>query len=332
MKNLIASFVFIIIATYCFGQQNYLLTSGLAFDNFGNKASYEKELTIRKKNKIASERSFRVNSKGEQVLTSETSFDKNGNWIEKSYFNKKGNLKYKWSGTCNDAGKYTESKREKPDGKVCFYSQRTFDQNNNLLSFIYKQNGVKVISRASFVYNNDNLCTESVYAGRNPDKFRKFVFTYYEDGKNKETVQYDHKGKEKHRWSYNCDPEGKELSNKESEVCKKSDVDEQGNRTEVYLYNDKKQKIRKVVIVYDKNDNKLSSTRYKKSGKQYNSQVFTYDESNNQLTYNYYRCNDKKAVVMLRYQYDTNSNRIKREELKRNLSVRSSYTSEYKTF
>ena len=332
MKNLIASLASILIVSTGFGQQDFLLTNGMAFDNFSSKSSYEKEMAIRKKNHITTERSFKLNSKGEPVLVSESRYDKNGNWIEKSFFKKNGELKYKWMGTCNEEGKYTESKREKPNGKICYFTQRTFDENNNMLGFTYKQNGVKVISQASYIYDTNNRCTESVYSGHNPEKYLKYVFTYYEDGKNKETVEYDQKGKERHRWTYNCDPLGKELGKKESEVCKKTDTDENGNRSEVYLYNNKKQKIQKVVLVFDKNDNKLSSTRYTKSGKQFNKQVFTYDESGNQLSYNYYRHNDKKGVIMTRYQYDTNGNRIKREVLKRDLSVKNTYTSEFNTF
>ena len=332
MKSFILSLIISIVVSSVFSQENFLLTSGSAFDNFSYKRSAEKEKEIRIKNNIALRRGFSLNAKGQQVLNTETRYDKNGNWTEKSYYNKKGGLKFKWTGVCNDDGKYTEIKREKNSGKISDHTKRDFNENNNLISFTYSRNGVKIKSQGKLKYDDNNNCLEAIYSGSNTDKPHRWTYSYYDDGKNKETILYNKNGKEKHRWNYNCDPKGQEVEKKKTEVCKKTEVDENGNKTIVYLYEDQKQRIKKVVIVYDKNDNKLSYTRYKNSGKIRSKDLSTFDLNNNKTSHYFYGRNQIKPLVMYQFEYDSNNNRVKENLLKRNMTVKSSYILEFQTF
>ena len=112
----------------------------------------------------------------------------------------------------------------------------------------------------------------------------------------------------------------------------KSEVDKDGNKTMVYLYEDQKQRIKKIIIVYDKNDNKLSYARYKKSGKIKSKELNTFDVNNNKTSLSFYGPNQVKPLVMYKFEYDSNNNMVKENILNRNMAVKSSYILENQTF
>jgi len=82
----------------------------------------------------------------------------------------------------------------------------------------YNQDGV-VVSKMAFVKDKENPKTTLVYK-------------YHPDG-SKETITYLKKGKEKHKWNYDCKPEGeliRSASKHNSTYCVKEEFEPNGNR------------------------------------------------------------------------------------------------------
>lgn len=279
-------------------------------------------------NNIASSKLYEKDKKGNTWLASEIIFDHQGNFIDKTYFNKKGKKTNHHVAVWTEDGKMTSFDRRNKNDESQYLTTWVFNQNGTVDSYISLRKG-KPHFDGIYKYQ-DSLLVEAQYGSKGKEERKRWVYSYYPDGQKKQTISYNKKGKESHRWSYACDTEGKQIKKAETEVCKKSEFDSNGLRKEVYLYTDEKQKTRKLIMIYDKSDQLVGSERYNKNDEIISKEINEYDENGNRTMYKYFSKNRLRSHVI--YEYNSSNLVVKQTFYNKNQEVRLAYSQEYSVF
>ena len=279
-------------------------------------------------NGVAEVKIFEVRKKGE-FLSSQTSFDTEGNWKERIFYKHNGRKSQHWLAEWNGSKKMKRFERQNGKGAVLFLTTWEYNSDNRKTAQKTLKRG-KPYNDGQFIYQ-DTLMTEAKYGRRGSEKKSRWTYTYYEGGSIRQSVYYNRKGKQKRIWSFACDEEGKQLQKKEMEVCKKTEIDENGNRKEVYQYTDEKLKIRKMVLTYDKDEHLLERVRYDKNDREVFRNTHVYNEKGDMISTAYFRKGKKKPMTNYVFEYNDNHLMVKETCLKKDMSPKWSYVRQYKT-
>ena len=140
--------------------------------------------------------------------------------------------------------------------------------------------------------------------------FDRYEFTYYPDGSKKQTVEYNKKGKARHKWNYDCNPSGAETMNLKdtSKICVRYETDKDGNKIRVKEEIVKYGKVARIVSKYDKNDNVLDVIQYDSKGRARSSESNTYDVKDNRTGFVLFKRNSNEIKERYVYDYDSSGN------------------------
>ena len=152
----------------------------------------------------------------------------------------------------NSNGMFTNYKKY-ARGKFKTHELLVYDNNNNVLVY-NRYNGDKFKARSLASYKDSLIVFQTEYDKDTTEIRRKWEYDYYQTLDKKET-RYFLKGKLKHKWSYTCDDEGKEVKPKdETTVCELKQYNADSTYVLIKRFTGKKGKITKHRVTYNKND------------------------------------------------------------------------------
>lgn len=241
-------------------------------------------------------------------------FDSSGNCIEIDDYEKNGKLSSQIKIIRNGEKKIPNKIILNGEGKELEKHIYVYD---TLLTeeSIYRKG--KFFSKITYKYDSVYLL-ESVYYKKDENKFnKKWVYEYYPNHQKKSSTLYDKNGKIKYVWNYECKEEG-ELEGRHSDttrICKKEEIDKDGNETITYRNFNEKGEIYKEVYVYDRDKRLIGISRYNIKDSIYYKYTYIPDKYTS-IESNY----NKKGVERIRreYVYDKDQNTIEESFISKN--------------
>jgi hypothetical protein len=234
-----------------------LYTAGLWQQNGQVDAKKKKENSI----KEVDYTSFKVVKEGQRKVQKYrriNAYDANGRVVRKQNFTR-GKEKRCYELSYNNDGWFTNYKAT-IRGHKTFEEKIVYDQNNFVLDYRKFKNG-EFKSKWKAQYKDTVIISQVYYKKDSAEVRSNWEYDYYPDNEKKETRYFD-KGKLKHRWSYSCDDEGKEIKNKgESKICELKQYNADSTYVVIKRTTGKKGKISKQRYTYDKH-NRLILTEY----------------------------------------------------------------------
>ncbi|MCX6274341.1 MAG: hypothetical protein NTV09_03940, partial [Bacteroidetes bacterium] len=252
-------------------------------------------------------------------LYSEMNYDSRGNLIEYKEYKRNGAIKIHGCYTMDDSGRMLEYRTLRPDGSNKYRESYTYDaagnqtdlRNFGRTSLFSRKEKIWFHSAAKFD-DKQNMLEQNYYYDANDKKlFDRFVYSYYDDGSKKQTVEYNRKGKVRHSWKYDCNPVGKmEAKNLKdtSKICIRYETDAGGNKIKVKEENVKRGKVVRVIHKYDKNENQVEEISYDAKGRLRFHSTSGYDEKDNCTSFTAYRLNSNKIKIRYLFNYDSSGN------------------------
>lgn len=290
----------------------------------------EHRVAHRASQKIAGEKIYTTNKKGEKRLVRTSTYDRQGNIVGLTRYNKKGKTAQTGTFTYNDSHKITGFEYHKGE-KLTINGTTQYDANNNITLYEWYKNGSKLQNKWTATYNDRNRPLTKEYFNRKGQLQSRWEYAYYEEGQPKSTKSFNKKGKLIHHWNYTCDPMGKEVQKKQDDVCRNTIYDEDGNRVVTYIFKNDKGRVRKTLMKYDTGDHLLEYATFNNKGKQtirytnafneagfmvkrehYNNKnevrsktVYLYDDDNNLSTISAYRKGQSEPKSTKHYEYSS---------------------------
>ena len=213
--------------------------------------------------------SLRAGKKDNGYLAQDLSYDKNGNLTRWYIKNKRGRIVNHYNYLYNDKNEYLQFTEFKRNGRVKFLMDNSFDNEGNCIETWRYYNDAPP-SHVIQKFGTDHKLLESVYKFKNDRKFSgRYVFSYYDDGRKKQTLEYDEKGKVIHTWNYDCSSVGKLASlhvKDTNKVCTRYEKDINGNPIKVKEEFQKDGPIRRTIEKYDIHDNMIEEEWYNARG------------------------------------------------------------------
>ena len=323
MRNVLIVFVFLFFITGANAQVFYNDTRSDV--EFNTRRERENKERIRN-NHIRSVRTFSykadtTSSTGEGFLSSEMNYDDQGNLTEYRIYRKNGRIRYHYAYQWDDSGRCLEFKQLRSDGSNKYREVSVFDaQGNQTDARTYGRTSLFSKKEKLWYHNTarfddkQNMLEQAFYLDVNDKKlFDRYVYSYYEDGSKKQTIQYNKRGKARHIWNYDCNPAGvaEDKNFKDtSQICIRYETDKDGNKIKVRDENVKYGKVVRIIHKYDTRDNVLEEISYdKKGGARFHS-VSAYDEKNNLTRHTSYRRYSSRVSKMQEYRYDPAGNMV----------------------
>jgi hypothetical protein len=260
--------------------------------------------------KIFSFKSDSSNTKGK--LRSVQKFDSKGNLAEYTVFNRRGIIKLEYLYLYDDKNQLIQLTQLKRNGKLELAIRYAYnDQGDNTEMTWYWRNSHYSHKIATFNANHQPL--EVIYRYDNDKKLgSRYVYSYYEDGSKKQTVQYDDKGKVKYTWNFDCNPVGKLTSSHlkdTSKTCIRYELDKNGKKMKVVEEFKKLGLVVRIIKKYDSENNWVEEIRYDKKGREGYHMNADYNDKNQCVMYSYTEQGlGHNYILKFIYSYDDKGN------------------------
>ena len=271
-------------------------TSGMwRMNNLLNiKRNKEKEI------KIDRAINYKVKRNGTRLIEKYRSvkiYDKNGRVTDEQDF-RRGKEKRHYQFVYNKEGYYTDF-RWYMKGRYKKHETLSYNDNNDVLE--YKSfKGLDLQRKWQAKYKDTLLESQWSYKITKKDSCeisRLWEYNYYKTNQKKETKYYK-KENLKHTWSFSCDDEGKEITNKEkTQVCELKQYNNDGSYVLIKRYTGKKGKVSKDRLTYDKNDRLIMRESINKNDKVTNKQSYKWNDEGKQIAWYYYKQGKKSNQI-----------------------------------
>jgi hypothetical protein len=218
--------------------------------------------------------------------------------------------------TYDDSDRTTSYTFYKGNGKLKGMEKITYDNAGNIIEEdSYKKNPQAINKKFVKTYDNRNNITESKEFDRKGRLNSRVVYTYYDDGSKKQTIQYSGNGKVIQLWNFDCNPVGKLQAEKfkdTNKVCIHYETDKEGNPIKVKEEYDGGTglfgKTYRNVTKYDKNNHMLDNAWYKLNGKLISHWSATYNADGRPLEYITYKDGTQEILYRTTYTYTSDGN------------------------
>jgi len=306
MKKIILTIACALIALYSNAQKSEYayIRKSWEHNDFIYKSKKEKEKIAN--NKINGYVETIKKGKKEYV-SSKVSYDTKGNCISAIFNKENGKIYRQYLNTYSDKNKILSKIVKNKKGEEIKKSTYNYNQNGYLIETAYYKKG-DLKSKVTSKLDSTRIMESYYFKNGNPDFKRKWVYSYYPDNSKKTSVVYKSNGKVLYTWNYECKPEG-QLANKHKDttaVCKKEEVDKDGNKTITTRNFNEKGKPFKMVCVYNKKDILIQYTTYN-SKDILNSNIKYINDSYDLGEVIYYTPKGEERYKSL-YMYDDNNN------------------------
>lgn len=245
-------------------------------------------------------------NKKDEYLKSKVTYDKNGSTTSNTYFRKNGKVSASYQYEYNSSDLLTLQVHKNGKGKEKQRLTVTYDQLKNALEEAYYKNG-KLKAKTVSSYDSTRILECDFYKDGSSQCSKKWIYAYYPDKTKKSSVIYNAKGKILYAWNYECKPEGELVSKHKdtTDVCKKVEYDEAGNKTVTVRKFNAKGKAYKLVMVYDKNEKIMQYLSY--NNKDQLTYSYKYESGTQNISEATYYKNGK-VTYTYKNTYDSNNN------------------------
>lgn len=244
-------------------------------------------------------------------LAEESKYDTRGNCTDFFQY-KNGKLKWHTSNTYDDSNRVTQFAFYKGTQNLKRMCKNTYDKSGNLVEQdFYKSDPKTIISKIIRTYDSRNNITESKSFDRKGKLIGRIVYTYYDDGSKKQTIQYAKSGKVERVWNFDCNPVGKLEAKKfkdTAKVCIHYETDKDGNQIKVkeeYLGAGILGFSYRRVTKFDKDNNQIDLAYYKFNGKQIVHWSATYNASGKMTESILYKARTQEVYSRITYSYNS---------------------------
>jgi hypothetical protein len=247
-------------------------------------------------------------------LIYEARYDTRGNntdWV--AY--KHGKVKMHNTASHDDSSRLTGYASYNGKGKLKSMSTNTYDKAGNLIEQdVYWKNTKTTATKIFKTYDNRNNVTETKSLDSKGKLKNHIVYTYYDDGSKKQTIQYSGTGKVKRVWNFDCNPVGISEAKKfkdTSKVCIHFETDKDGNPIKIkeeYTGAGFLGRTLRNITKYDKDNNMIDASSYNLKGKQLTHWSASYNQSGRIAEYIMYKAGSQKTWFRTTYSYNNDGN------------------------
>jgi len=246
-------------------------------------------------------------------LAEEKQYDDKGNLIDYKNINKHGRITYEYLSRFDDRGRNTEYTQLNRNGKIETQWTYTYDKNGNMTDMhTYSHDPSGHMNKK---YDDKNRLIEQTWYYKHDSKVGShYKYSYYDDGRKKQTVEYSPKGKVLHTWNYDCSPIGKLATpniKDTSKVCVRYETDANGNQIKVKEEFVKRGNMVRMVNKYDLHDNLIDMADYDIKGRVVYHSSVAFNDMNQATEYTSYKKRSDVISGRLVYVYDTDGKIIK---------------------
>ncbi len=312
MKNYLLVLLILLFPSFVLAQNDMTLSH---LEHEKDEVSREVRRNFILEQKIAETKILRVeyNKDGTLQAKSETyiktSYDAQGRMISEIIYNNHGKI-------------WQQNNREwtKEGWLLKSYYLNTKQKKTWETNYVYNEKGLttsyvmlwgrnqKYKSHKDITYDEKGNTLSMKYFSKNkPDPYLSYVYSYYENGERKQTIQYNDKGKIIHTWNYECDPKGKIAPEQEkinNLVCTKFEKDKDGNTLKITEEFIPKGRIARTVMTYNDADYLVEANYYKRSGKLKDSYVYEYLDKTKMKSSATYKGEKRKLISKRESKYD----------------------------
>jgi len=262
---------------------------------------------------------YTVRKKGNRLIEKRrkvSTYDKSGRMIEENNF-RKGKEKQHHILEFNKNGFFTDYKRFARGNKKT-HEILSYNKDNNVLVYENYKRG-KFKNKQTAHYNDSLIVSQCSYSKDTLEVLYRWEYDYYKTNEQKETRRYK-KEKLKHKWSYTCDEEGKEIKSKhESKICELKQYNNDGTYVVVKRTTGKKGKINKIRSTYDKKDRLILREEINAKNKITYKYASVYGDNDKVIAWYYYYGRKRSDEINFGYEYKYDGdNRVEEKRISNN--------------